>query len=93
MIITSSKCRPQNNEERFWLTVSPYQIRLSSFCNRSLPRIAELPFDPDRKRMTTVHAIADTGLGPCTNRRGCVVNSACALDSGPRIRNEYGFAL
>jgi hypothetical protein len=38
MIITSSKCRPQNNEERFWLTVSPYQIRLSAFCNRSLLR-------------------------------------------------------
>jgi hypothetical protein len=23
------------NAERFWLTVSPYQIRLSAFCNRS----------------------------------------------------------
>jgi hypothetical protein len=29
MIITSSKCRPRNNTERFWLTVSPDQIRLS----------------------------------------------------------------
>src|SRR6267142_3277422 len=31
MIITSSKCRPRNNAERFWFTVSPYQIRLSAF--------------------------------------------------------------
>src|SRR5499433_4052526 len=31
MMITSSKCRPRNNAERYWLTVSPYQIRRPRF--------------------------------------------------------------
>src|SRR5215467_13856617 len=41
MMITSSKCRPRNNAQRFCLTVSPCQIRLSGFCNRSVDSACE----------------------------------------------------
>src|SRR5260370_1028205 len=31
MMMTSSKCRPRNSAGRFWVTVSPYQIRQLPF--------------------------------------------------------------
>jgi hypothetical protein len=31
MMMTSSKCRPRNSAGRFWVTVSPYQIRQLAF--------------------------------------------------------------
>ncbi len=52
--------------------------------DRSLPRIAELPFDSDRKRMTTVHRLAATGDAVPESVQ--VVAGCLALaTSGPKV--------
>lgn len=52
--------------------------------DRSLPRIAELPFDSDRKRMTTVHRFAASGDAVPESVQ--VVAGCLALaTSGPRV--------
>ncbi len=46
------------------LLVAAHRLQLDKMAlETQLPRVAELPFDSDRKRMSTVHEVRDEGLG------------------------------
>ena len=65
----SSKCRPRNNAERFWLTVSPYQIRLSAFLQQiqisRLARQARIGGLSANRRLAGCGKSQNILAGPC----------------------------
>ncbi len=67
----------QERDGRWQVVGDPTEGALVAFAARAgldraalavaLPRVAEIPFDSDRKRMTTVHRVDDPGLLPGAN--------------------------